>query len=437
MSVAGKQGWREVKLEAVAEVNPGRTKPDDETTDVTFLSMSDVSETGAVIRRQQRGYLEVAKGFTSFAEGDVLVAKITPCFENGKGAQATGLLNGIGFGSTEFHVIRAKPDQASARYLYWHTRSDAFRFEGEQRMVGSAGQKRVPTEFLRQYELALPPLPEQQKIAAILTAVDDKLDVIARQIHATQTLKQGLMQTLFTRGAGTQDAQGRWHPHTEFQDTELGRIPVGWSVEPLDALSNSITVGIATSTTEHYVEDGVPLIRNQNIKEDFLDMSDLLCISVSFDESNKSKRVQGGDILTVRTGYPGVSCVVPVGLGYLQTFTTLITKPKHDRVNPYFVSLYFNSPQGKERMLHEAAGGAQQNINAGNLKKLLVPVPSLPEQMRIAESLESVSQKVHGLTTKQTHYQSLKRGLMQKLLTGEWRVRVAAGTQVPLAKAAR
>lgn len=269
-------------------------------------------------------------------------------------------------------------------------------------------------------------IAEQQKIAVILTAADDKLDLIARQISATQTLKQGLMQTLFTRGAGTPDAQGRWHPHTAFQDTELGRIPVGWSVEPLDALSNSITVGIATSTTEHYVKNGIPLIRNQNIKEDFLDMSDLLSISASFDESNKSKRVQGGDILTVRTGYPGVSCVVPEGLGYLQTFTTLITKPKHERVNAYFVSLYFNSPQGKKRMLHEAAGGAQQNINAGNLKKLLVPVPSLPEQKRIAAALELVSHKLHTLTTKQTHYQSLKRGLMQKLLTGQWRVRLAS-----------
>ena len=79
-------------------------------------------------------------------------------------------------------------------------------------------------EVLREFELLLPPSAEQQKIAAILTAVDDKLDLIARQISATQTLKQGLMQTLFTRGAGTPDAQGRWHPHTEFQDTELGRF---------------------------------------------------------------------------------------------------------------------------------------------------------------------------------------------------------------------
>lgn len=272
----------------------------------------------------------------------------------------------------------------------------------------------------------LPPLEEQQKIAAILTAVDDKLDVIARQIEATQTLKQGLMQTLFSRGVGTQDDDGRWVPHAEFKDSELGEIPASWAVKPLEALAHSITVGIATSTTEHYVQDGVPLIRNQNIKEDFLDMSDLLQISAEFDAKNKSKRVEGGDILTVRTGYPGVSCVVPDGLGRLQTFTTLITRPNRQLVNAHFVSRYFNSPQGKGLMLHQAAGGAQQNINAGNLKKLLVPVPSISEQERIAAVLAALDGKLRSLSSRSEHCQNLKRGLMQKLLTGEWRVNVDA-----------
>ncbi|MCY1198433.1 Type I restriction modification DNA specificity domain protein [compost metagenome] len=269
-----------------------------------------------------------------------------------------------------------------------------------------------------------PPLPEQKKIAAILTAVDDKLDVIARQIEATQTLKRGLLKTLLSQGVGTQDADSHWMPHTDFKDSELGEIPVGWEVKALDTLADSISVGIASSTTEHYVDEGVPLIRNQNIKEDFLDMSDLLKISVAFDAKNRNKRVQDGDILTVRTGYPGVSCVVPAGLGYLQTFTTLITRPNKKLIIPDFASRYFNSPQGKELMLHQAAGGAQQNINAGNLKKLLVPVPSLAEQGRIVEILSAVDAKGRSLVSKNRHYQTVKRGLMQKLLTGEWRVNV-------------
>lgn len=272
--------------------------------------------------------------------------------------------------------------------------------------------------------VAFPPLPEQKKIAAILTAVDDKLDVISRQIEATQTLRQGLMQTLFSRGVGTQDADGRWLPHADFKDSELGMIPSGWGVQPLMSLSESITVGIATSTTEHYVNDGVPLVRNQNIKEDFLDLSDLLRVAPAFDIKNKTKRVKAGDILTVRTGYPGVSCVVPEGLGNLQTFTTLITRPKHEVLSAQFASRYFNSPQGKKLMLHQAAGGAQQNINAGNLKKLRVPLPPFGEQEKIAEIISAVEGKTRVLAMKKTHFLSVKRGLMKKLLTGEWRVKL-------------
>lgn len=438
MSTVGKPGykdteigwipadWQQSTLGNAAYINPSRTKPESDDSDVSFLAMGNVSEDGQVTDRQVRSYKEVAKGFTSFIDNDVLVAKITPCFENGKGALVTNLLGGVGFGSTEFHVLRAMQDHSAPAFLHLHTRSDRFRRMGERNMVGSAGQKRVPAEFLREYPVALPPLPEQQKIATIFTAVDDKLDIIARQIEATQTLKRGLMQTLFSQGVGTQDADGRWVPHAEFKDCEVGKIPVNWEVKILDSLSESITVGIATSTTEHYVDDGIPLIRNQNIKADFLDMTDLLKISPEFDAKNKNKRVKAGDILTVRTGYPGVSCVVLEGLGNLQTFTTLITRPNPKLLNSHFASRYFNSPRGKDLMLHQAAGGAQQNINAGNLKKLLVPVPPLDEQLRIAEILQAVDDKCHNLEAKNKHWKTLKRGLMQKLLTGEWRVKLDA-----------
>lgn len=321
--------------------------------------------------------------------------------------------------------IRSVGDALDNDFLFWVMESSA---EKLLSMCQGAAQPNLSKGLIDGLEVATPPLSEQQKIAAILTAVDDKLDVIARQIEATQTLKRGLMQTLFSRGVGTQDADGRCVPHAEFKSSELGEIPASWDVKPLEALAHSITVGIATSTTEHYVQDGVPLIRNQNIKEDFLDMSDLLQISAEFDAKNKSKRVEGGDILTVRTGYPGVSCVVPDGLGRLQTFTTLITRPNRQLVNAHFVSRYFNSPQGKGLMLHQAAGGAQQNINAGNLKKLLVPVPSIFEQERIAAVLAAIDGKLRSLISRSEHCQSLKRGLMQKLLTGEWRVSLDASS---------
>ncbi|WP_446325861.1 restriction endonuclease subunit S [Burkholderia pseudomallei] len=325
--------------------------------------------------------------------------------------------------SPDYVVFEADKEKMLPSYLNHFRRSWLW-----ETFTGKAGDGSVRVRIyynqLADLDVPTPPLAEQKRISEMLTAVDDKLDVIARQIEAAQTLKRGLMRTLFSRGVGTQGANGRWIPHIAYKDSDLGEIPMDWGVMNLESLSESITVGIATSTTEHYVDDGVPLVRNQNIKEDFLDMSDLLKISRDFDEVNKRKRVQEGDILTVRTGYPGVSCVVPGGLGRLQSFTTLITRPNRKLLNPHFASRYFNSPKGKELMLHQAAGGAQQNINAGNLRKLLVPVPPLAEQQKITDVLQVADEKCRNLTAKKEHYQELKRGLMQKLLTGEWRVRL-------------
>lgn len=374
-------------------------------------------ETGRLLGWDSSGAQASIK--TAFKRGDVLFGKLRPYLRK----YAVALFDGIC--TTEILAIHPKDDLADRSFLFQLMQGDGV-FSTVEALSYGTKMPRVSWSDLADIVVGVPSLAEQRAVAAILTAVDDKLGVIARQIEATQALKQGLMQTLFSRGVGTQDANGYWLPHAEFKETELGDVPSRWDVQRLEALSESITVGIATSTTEHYADRGIPLIRNQNIKEDHLDLSDLLRITPEFDAKNKNKRVKAGDILTVRTGYPGTTCVVPEGLGLVQTFTTLITRPRHEALHAHFAARYFNSPQGKKLMLHQAAGGAQQNINAGNLKKLLVPVPPLSEQIRIAEVLAAVDAKASVLRERSVHYRTMKRGLMQKLLTGEWRVRVDA-----------
>ncbi len=120
---------------------------------------------------QVRSFREVVSGFTCFQDGDVLVAKITPCFENFKGALVRDLKNGIGFGTTELHVLRAKAD-ACPEFLFYLTMSEPFRERGVANMTGSAGQKRVPTGFLRNFRFDCPDRDEQEHIAAVLGAAD-------------------------------------------------------------------------------------------------------------------------------------------------------------------------------------------------------------------------------------------------------------------------
>lgn len=421
-------GWMLSSFGEAATINPSRTKPESNESDVSFLAMGDISEDGRVVTRQVRPYGEVAKGFTSFINNDVLVAKITPCFENGKGALVTNLLEGVGFGSTEFHVIRAKSDIALSAFLYWHTRSDEFRRLGERNMVGSAGQKRVPTDFIREYPLALPPLPEQQKISAILTTVDDKLDVIARQIEATQSLKQGLMQTLFSRGVGTQEANGRWVPHAEFKDSVLGEIPSSWMAAKLDSHVSKVGSGVTPKGgSDSYISSGVPLIRSQNVLVGRLALEDVVFIAPEQHEKMRNSALNANDVLLNITGASiGRCAVLPSDFqeGNVNQHVCIIRTTTS--LNPHFLCQYLNSERGQKQINKFQAGGNREGLNYQQIRSFDIPLPPESEQKKIAEILECIDAKVIRLVSKQELFQALKRGLMQKLLTGEWRVRVEA-----------
>lgn len=134
--------------------------------------MPAVSESGKIDASQIKAYDEVKTGFTYFAENDVLFAKITPCMENGKGAVAVGLCNNIGFGSTEFHILRPINNKSNPYWLYSLTSFDAFRKDAADNMTGSAGQRRVPAVFLEKYKVTLPPIELQNQFAAFVEQTD-------------------------------------------------------------------------------------------------------------------------------------------------------------------------------------------------------------------------------------------------------------------------
>ena len=164
--------WPLVALNDVAEINPSLPKGIDESQQVSFLGMASVSEQGTILSQESRILAETRKGFTYFERGDVLLAKITPCFENGKAVLVNDLQHPIGYGSTEFHVLRAKDDCLDPKYLFFMVWNDRFRFLGEKAMKGAAGQKRISTDFLKTFKIPLPSQPEQKRIAAILNKAD-------------------------------------------------------------------------------------------------------------------------------------------------------------------------------------------------------------------------------------------------------------------------
>ena len=189
--------WEEVKLEDICIINPRKSiMPEDGL--VSFVPMEAVSEDAKLMRQEIKKYDDVSKGFTSFINEDVIVAKITPCFENGKGAFIDGLHNGIGFGSTEFHVLRAKK-QNHPRFIYYLSLTNDFRGRGQLNMQGSAGHKRVTTDYVKLYKFLVPPTyKEQQKIATVLTNADKEIELLEQQLADLQQEKKALMQVLLT-----------------------------------------------------------------------------------------------------------------------------------------------------------------------------------------------------------------------------------------------
>ncbi|WP_082441772.1 restriction endonuclease subunit S [Sphingomonas sp. Leaf33] len=163
-------GWSWERIDAVAPVNPRRAPdglPGD--TEVPFVPMAAVqAKTGGIDVSARRCVDTVRKGFTRFASGDVIFAKITPCMENGKIAVVPALPHGVGYGSTEFHVL--SPRDVSSRYLYYWVSQRGFRETAEFNMTGTAGQKRVPTEFMRDALIPVPPVEVQD---VIVTRVDE------------------------------------------------------------------------------------------------------------------------------------------------------------------------------------------------------------------------------------------------------------------------
>lgn len=166
--------WKVNPLSDYCIVNPKKSElgpiPDDY--ELSFIPMQSVSENGDVDTSSIKHYKDVKTGFTYFRENDVLFAKITPCMENGKGGVARKLKNQIGFGSTEFHVLRPIETISNSEWIYRLTTFKTFRKDAENNMTGSAGQRRTPKEFFDKYKVGLPPIELQNDFAAFVHQID-------------------------------------------------------------------------------------------------------------------------------------------------------------------------------------------------------------------------------------------------------------------------
>jgi type I restriction enzyme S subunit len=368
---------RVVRLGQVTDINP-TTKAAGSAEDlVSFLAMSDISEEGRVASVQQRRLADVQKGYTAFQAGDVLLAKITPCFENGKAALVESLPTQIGFGSTEFHVLRPTKD-VDPKFLFHLVWNPNFRRLGASRMTGSAGQKRVPAAFLADYEFSLPPLHEQQRVATIL----DKADSLRRKRQTAIRLTNEFLRAVFSEMFGDPDSNPK--------NFEAGTI------RDLVASANYGTSEKASEEIGKYA-----ILRMNNITyQGGWDLSSLKYVDLDPATAHKYL-AQRGDLLFNRTNSKelvGKTAVYmrdePMAIaGYL------VRVRMNERGNPHYVSGYLNSTHGKQTLASRAKSiVGMANINAQEMQDipLLLPPKALQDKFgRVVEEVARRASKHH------------------------------------------
>jgi len=405
--------WERARLSDIAEVNPKRVLK--QGTVAPFIEMSNVNEDLPHPRRIASKQFD--GGGAKFRNGDTLLARITPCAENGKTALVSGLgSEEIGFGSTEFIVLGERFEVSIPAYIYYLVKWAEVRSQLIQRMTGTSGRQRIPASALDEVVLGIPPLPEQKKIAAVLLSVDAAIEKTEAVIAQLQVVKKAMMEQLLTKGL-----PGR---HTRFKQTELGEIPEEWEVETIRNLALHVTSG-SRGWAEYYSAEGDAFIRSQNIRDGFFDLSDLAYVSQPESAEGIRTRVQPGDILITITGNNvGNAAVVPntwTAPSYVSQHVGLVRLK--DNLHADFTGLFL-SPSGPGGSQLSAAqyGQSKPGLNLQSLRNLLVPIPTNQERASIVSVLRQFQSQIDLESVTLTALKSVKSSLSSSLLSGELRV---------------
>lgn len=382
--------WEPKKLKDICEINPPRKKK--EPAQTAFLGMSDVDDSGHIIVQHKMDIHQIKSGLTPFERGDILVAKITPCFENGKGANTKTLQTETGFGSTEFHVLRNKKD---GDFVFYHTISHSFRQKLEREMTGSAGQKRVQVDSLGNYVIPLPGRSERRSIVDILSAQDSIIVLKEKRLAEKQQQKKYIMQQLLTGKKRLSDFTVPWVA------TFLGNLfseRKETNCEKLQLLAITGTQGV--------------------IPRSKLDLKDN-----SSEDKSKYLKIRIGDIgyNTMRM-WQGVSAYSDYE-GIVSPAYTIL-KPVADIDAKYF-SYLFKLPETVFLFYRFSQGLVDdtRNLKYENFKKITVRYPSdRREQTAIAKVLSTADREIDLLRQDIEQEKQKKKALMQLLLTGIVRV---------------
>jgi len=257
-------------------------------------------------------------------------------------------------------------------------------------------------------------LLEQQKIAEILSMIDNAIQKTNEIIAKTERLKKGLKEELLTKGIG----------HKEFKDTEIGRIPKEWKLVKLSNIAEDIYYGITAKAIEN--RGGLKILRTMDIKDYNVDWTALPYCEITQKRSDINRfLLKRGDLIIARAGTTGVSILVEKDFRNVIFGSYLIKIRLSSKVHPKFMHYFCQSQLYWKHITRSQAGSTLKNISLPILKSLNIPLPSLYEQQKIAEILSTIDKKLEIERKEKEKLERIKQGMMDLLLTGKIRVKVA------------
>ncbi|EGO9937472.1 TPA: restriction endonuclease subunit S [Enterococcus faecium] len=415
--------WREVALKDVIEFNPKESIK--KGTITKKIGMDKL----APFQRKIDGFeLEAFKGGSKFRNGDTLLARITPCLENGKTAQVTILDDDeVAFGSTEYIVLRHKIGITDNNYIFYLALSQYVRDTAIKSMTGTSGRQRAQTDVIENTKIMLPPLDEQKAIAHILSTLDDKIEV-NNQINKTlENMAQAIFKQWFVDFEfPNEDGEPYKSSGGEMVESELGMIPKGWEVKELVDVLETLEAGNRPKGGAGNLTEGIPSIGAENIiglgKYDY--SKEKYVTEEYFAKMNKGK-VNPGDVLLYKdgaqlgrktmfmNGFPHKKCCINSHVFILRT---------NDMLTQSYLYFWLDQDWVTQSIINLNANSAQPGINQSKLKTLKILTPKFNYVEMFDVIIKSLLNKLFENCIENNALHKTRDALLPKLMSGEIRV---------------
>ena len=420
------KNWEVLKAKHVGSSNPSKNNP--KTTYlkdrlVVFLPMERVHTDGTIDQELRLPYSQLKNGYTYFEEGDILIAKVTPCFENGKIVHIKNLATSVGFGSTELIVIRPDLQKVFPPFLYYIFRNDPFRSIGKHFMTSAIGLKRVPTEFVENFRIPIPVYQEQVQIANFLDyktgQIDGLIRIKERRIELLQEQRTALINQVVTKGLD---------PNVEMKPSGvewIGEIPKHWTLTRLKYISSiPVTYGLNIEA-DRYTTEGIRLIRITDIDE-----SGSLRqkgVYLSEDCVPQEQILNSYDLLLSRSGATVGKSYLHLEKGKYASAGYLVRFNFDDYWTSKFIYYLTLSHFYRNWLEQQIIISTIQNVNGEKYSNFQLPIPSHQEHKQIVQFLNCKTQQIDELiSAEQRKIELLKeyrQSLISEVVTGKIDVR--------------